>query len=438
MKVKILTLGCPKNEFDSSVLEKLFLKKQFTLVDDIDNADVVILNTCSFVKDAVEESKETAEEIKKHLKKNSLFVVTGCAVNYFKDEIKDVINGAHMYVDIENEEKLPELLRKEKSGLVIGKQKPGGGHPSGRVVESSQENRSFAYLKVAEGCSNFCSYCAIPLIRGTVKSVPQNLVLKEARRLLKSGVKELILIAQDVSSYGKDLADGKDLPGLVREISKLNKEKDFWIRLLYMNPDNIDSNLLNKLLSVDKVIPYLDIPIQTGSDRIRKKMGRKKEINKILEMIKETAKRYPGKVLRTSFLVGFPGETEEDILDTIDFMKELDPDYIAVFPYSKMKGTRAFSMRDSVSEREILERVNELTEVADGLMHMKALQKEGEVEEILIDRVDKKQSIGRYFGQSPQIDGEVYIFEKLTPGNFIKAKLVKSQGMDYKAKVINI
>lgn len=430
------TLGCAKNEFDSSLVKRKLIEKGYTQADSIEDADFVILNTCSFIEDAVKETFDTAADLLKRKNKKAKFIFAGCAVNYFKERIVEAL-PADLYLSTDSFLRLPELLKNDVLGFVPFKDREALYSDDYKIFA---DEKLWAYLKVAEGCSNHCSYCLIPKIRGPIKSVPIELIVKEALRLADAGKRELNLIAQDLSSYGLDLNDGSNLYKLVKTLSQELSSTDVWIRLLYINPDKVDFSLLLQIFSIDKVLPYLEVPIQSGSEAVLKRMNRKRAPNEILRGIDKLRSKFPELTVRTTFLAGFPGETEEDFMASYKFLLELKPDYAYVFPYSDMEGTKSFLMDGKLNQNEIMRRKNELSEAAYRIMEEKAAEKEGKIVEVLIEETANGAAKGRAYFQAPEIDG--FIRLKLSrrkiikPGARLKVKIIKSEGIDFEGEVI--
>lgn len=420
MKFFIHTLGCAKNEFDSSALARLLVENGFKQVSSVEEADVVLLNTCGFIESAIEETVEVAESINSSLKHGQRFVVMGCAVNYLKEKVKDLIK-ADMYVETGALKELPGLLAGVPEAYVSG---------SGLLpCRTAQEGRPSVFIKVAEGCSNRCSYCAIPLIRGEKSIYPAEAVLAEAIRLARSGSREFNLIAQDLASY----------PGLVELVSGLSSRladelDEFWIRLLYVNPENVTLDMLKSIFSFKGVVPYLEMPVQSGSHGILKKMNRRRHPDDILEMVEALRRQFHGLVVRTTFLVGFPGETDADFEQTIDFLHRLTPDYAAVFPYNRMPGTPAEKMSPQLPREVIMERARELQEEVDAIMLSNRLKRIGSTVRVLVES-EGNPSRGRSYGQAPEIDGEVLIENPVVKGMYYDIELLDIHEYDYTGRV---
>lgn len=427
----IFTLGCAKNEFDSYRLSRKLEKLGLKQVEAPEDAELVILNTCSFIEDAVYETVEVARSLKKRIKKGQKFIVAGCAVNYFGEKINRLIK-ADLYLSTACMQH-PEKILYGSGGEVCldGDEKV----ESPQDFETAQERKPSAYLKVAEGCSNRCSYCLIPEIRGPLKSIPVEIVAAEAERLVKSGVKELNLIAQDLSSYGTDLYGRPYLKELAGEILKRLESFDFWLRLMYVNPDKVDFEMLAEILEMDKVVPYLELPVQSGSKKVLEKMNRKRNPEFILENLKRLKKLFPELAVRTTFLVGFPGETEDDFEATVNMLNEMRPDYVYVFGYSDMEGSASFGFEGKLKAEEITARVNYLSELAYKIMEEKAVEKEGTKVRVLVERRCEDGLCGRAHFQAPEVDGEVFLEGKAASGFFVTARLKSSIGVDFRGEV---
>ncbi|MCX7831786.1 MAG: MiaB/RimO family radical SAM methylthiotransferase [Actinobacteria bacterium] len=429
----IVTLGCAKNEFDSSLLEKRFQEEGYVKADSIESADFVLLNTCAFIEDAVKETLTTAYEIKSMLKKGQKFIFGGCAVNYFREKIREAVY-ADYYLSTAALLNTTDILKNNDEGGLFLEWDENDFDCS--TYKTSQESRPYAYLKIAEGCSNNCSYCLIPRIRGSLKSITSDAIIEEALRLVQTGVKEINLISQDLASYGRDRNSDITIYDLVNKLSESLENEQIWIRLLYLNPDNIDFHRLFNLLSNEKVVPYLEMPVQSGSKRVLKLMNRKRAPEDILEGIGMLRERIKNLSLRTTFLVGFPGEEEKDFEETVDFLYKLRPDYAVVFGYSDMEGTAAFRAKDKLSRRIIIDRLNYLSEIVYKIMEEKAAEKEGSVVKMLVESSDGRTSTGRAYFQAPEVDGLISLEADLKPGTFAQVRLKTSSGVDFLGELV--
>lgn len=427
----IVTLGCAKNEFDSFLAKRRLERAGFRESASPDAAEFVVLNTCSFIEDAVKETFEVASGMINSLKQGQRFVFAGCAVNYFGNRVKEAVD-ADLYLSTGAFQMIDSYILKRGLFLERDFRIP----ETCSDFETAQEGRVYAYLKIAEGCSNRCSYCLIPLIRGKTRSIPEELLLKEAERLVSSGVKEINLIAQDLASYGKDLGRQKALYGLVKRISEAFKGKEVWIRLLYLNPDTVDFEMLQETYLLPNVVPYLEMPVQSGSPSVLARMGRRRSPEEILEGIEELKKKIKGLSVRTAFLVGFPGETEKEFEETVDFLNRLRPDFCHVFAYSDMEGTRSFCMGGKVEPARVYERSNHLSEICYRIMEEKASEREGTTVRVLVEESSSSGSVGRAFFQAPEIDGKIRLNSKLSKGQFADVLLEFSEGIDFRGKVV--
>jgi len=429
----IFTLGCAKNEFDSYRLSRKLAAFGFRQVDVPEGADLVILNTCTFIEDAVYETVEVAHSLKKRIKEGQKFIVAGCAVNYFREKINRLVE-ANLYLSTASMQNPEKIIKGSGGEICLGDKEK---IESPQDFETAQEKKPSAYLKVAEGCSNRCSYCLIPKIRGPLKSIPVEICVAEAERLVKSGVKELNLIAQDLSSYGVDLYGRPYLKELTDLIHKKLSNFDFWLRLMYLNPDKADFDMLGEILDMEKVVPYLELPVQSGSQKVLEKMNRKRKPEFILENLEKLKKTFPELVIRTTFLVGFPGETEDDFEATVCLMKEMRPDYVYVFGYSDMEGSASFGFEGKLKAEEIKERVNYLSELAYKMMEEKAIEKEGLEVRVLVENRCEGGVCGRAYFQAPEIDGEIFLDRKVALGSFVAVRLKSAIGLDFEGEVIN-
>ena len=359
----MISLGCPKNQVDAEIMLKKLVDAGYVLVQDADKADIVIVNTCGFIEDAKKESIDAILEMA-DLKEDGILkkiLVTGCLAQRYADEViseipeVDGVIGIGANADIvavcdaifENEEVYSSFPDKELLPL-----------DGGRILTTPEYT---AYLKIADGCSNCCSYCAIPSIRGAFRSRKMDDVLEEANALCEKGVKEIILVAQDTTRYGEDLYGELKLPELLNELNKIEKLQ--WIRLLYCYPERVTDELLNAIAENEKVCHYIDIPMQHADGEILKAMNRKGDKESLLALVEKIRARIPDVVLRTTFITGFPGETEEEFMETYEFIKKCRFSKLHVFPYSKREGTKAASMDGHLSNDIKKDRARRLIEI---------------------------------------------------------------------------
>ena len=389
-KIHLISLGCDKNLTDSEKILAISSRSGYTYTDDPETADVILVNTCAFILDAQEESVNTLLEMADRKKKGAELIVTGCLAERYKDEIRKEIPEVDRVIG--NTELLSYLEREHITDRVLTT----GGH--------------FAYLKIAEGCDKWCSYCIIPSLRGRYRSVPMEDLLEEAGKLASDGVKELILVAQETTLYGKDLYGEKKLPELLRKLSAI--EGIEWIRIMYMYPEEITDELICTVAELPKVCHYFDIPIQHSEDRILKAMGRRTTGTEIAERIQKIREMIPDCIIRTTIISGFPGETEDDHENLLDFIEEMDFDRLGCFCYSREEGTRAYEYSDQIPEEIKTLRRNEVMELQQELAFEKARSRIGSVMRTIVEgRLPDEEGnvyVGRTYMDAPDVDGYIY------------------------------
>ena len=391
----ILTLGCPKNEVDSEGIGSALLWKGLRPVDSPEDADVILINTCGFIEDAKKESIDEIFRIIGTRKETQKVIVFGCLTERYSDEIKkeipeiDAVFGVDSLRDIE--------------GYITGSSeacdKP-------FQAEGYRNNSSYGYLKIAEGCDRKCSFCTIPSIRGGFRSLNPDTVLRKAEGMIKGGVKEIILIAQDITSYGKDLG-GYGLPDLIGEIASI--PGDFWMRLLYLYPVSIDERLLRAISENTKVCRYLDIPFQHSDQRILGLMNRPGAGQTYRRLINEIRAAIPDITLRSSFIVGFPAESDEEFHNLLDFVRESGFDRLGAFIYSNEEGTGAYKLRGQVPPDIRQQRYHELMTLQSGISLGKNESMIGRTLKVVVDETGDSTAVCRYEGQAPEIDGVVLV-----------------------------
>ena len=413
MNLYLESLGCDKNRVDSEKLLSELLEKYegAKVTMDPADADIAIVNTCSFIGPAKEESIHTILELAEYKKTGKLqkLIVAGCLVERYKDEIRkelpeiDEIASVKDYVS-----RLDKQIKRVESG-----------------------ERYTRYIKIAEGCDKYCSYCIIPRLRGHYRSIPMEKVLEEARELRNEGAKELILVAQETTLYGTDLYGEKSLHKLLRALSEIDGLE--WIRILYCYPEEIELPLIEELRDNPKICHYLDLPIQHSSDRILKAMNRKTRRAELKEKIALLRREIPDICLRTTLITGFPGETEEDLEDVLSFIREERFDRLGVFPYSQEEGTRAATMENQVPESVKNKRLSRIMEVQQEIAFQKAEEQRGRVLKALIVGYDEEESrlILRSYMDNPDIDSFIYLKgEKRAVGEFIRVRIIDTEGYD--------
>ena len=413
MKLYLESLGCDKNRVDSEKLLSELLEKyegsEVTL--DPSEADIAIVNTCSFIGPAKEESINTILDLAEYKKSGRLkkLIVAGCLVERYKDEIRKELP------EIDEIASVKDYVRRLDSQM--------------KRVESGE--RYTRYLKIAEGCDKYCSYCIIPRLRGHFRSIPMDAVLEEARELVEDGAKELILVAQETTLYGTDLYGKKSLHLLLHALSEI--EGLVWIRVLYCYPEEIELPLMEELRDNPKVCHYLDLPIQHSSDRILKAMNRKTRREELKEKIALLRREIPDICLRTTLITGFPGETEEDFQDVLSFITEERFDRLGVFPYSQEEGTPAASMENQIPESVKNKRLSRIMELQQEIAFQKAEEQRGRILKALITGYDEEEGrvILRSYMDSPEIDSFIFVKgPERVSGDFVQVKVVDTEGYD--------
>ena len=413
MKLYLESLGCDKNRVDSEKLLSELLEKyegsEVTL--EPSEADIAIVNTCSFIGPAKEESINTILDLAEYKKSGRLkkLIVAGCLVERYKDEIRKELP------EIDEIASVKDYVRRLDSQM--------------KRVESGE--RYTRYLKIAEGCDKYCSYCIIPRLRGHFRSVPMDMVLEEARELVEDGAKELILVAQETTLYGTDLYGKKSLHLLLHALSEI--EGLVWIRVLYCYPEEIELPLIEELRDNPKVCHYLDLPIQHSSDRILKAMNRKTRREELKEKIALLRREIPDICLRTTLITGFPGETEEDFQDVLSFITEERFDRLGVFPYSQEEGTPAASMENQIPESVKNKRLSRIMELQQEIAFQKAEEQRGRILKALITGYDEEEGrvILRSYMDSPEIDSFIFVKgPERVSGEFVQVKVVDTEGYD--------
>jgi ribosomal protein S12 methylthiotransferase len=420
-RVAFVTLGCPKNEVDSDRMAAS-LSGRFDLVADIDDADMVVVNTCAFIREATEESIGVVLDVAGEWKAGAegrVLVVTGCMPSRYRDDLSDAMPEVDEFVPVSEEGELARVLCR-LAGIPEGPSAPA----PGRLAPGPS-----AYLQVADGCHRACTYCIIPSIRGPYVSRPALEIVAEARALVAGGARELILIGQDISSWGHDLPETPALADLVRELSDV--EGLAWLRLMYVQPDEITPDLLEAMTASPVVCRYLDMPLQHASREVLRRMGRRGNAPEYLRLIGAIRDLVPGVTLRTTLISGFPGETRDDSKKLLDFVRDARLDYVGVFPYSAEEGTPAAEMPDQVSNRTRIARAQRLRDTADAIGTERVAELVGRTLEVLVEGVDEDgRTFGRHRGQAPEIDGFVFLDRECVVGNIVSADMVDTLGYD--------
>lgn len=424
MKVGFLSLGCSKNLVDSENIMSMLKQAGHILVADPRHAEAIIINTCGFINPAKEESINTIFEMTRYASK---IIVVGCLAQRYEDELRQEIPEISAVVPIRDYDKLPHILHE----LLDAKDEPEKPYLKEERVVSG--NPWSAYIKISDGCSNHCTFCAIPLIRGEQNSRLVSEVREEAEYLASKGVREITLIAQDTTKYGLDNYGQLKLAELIRELDKL--ENIHWIRILYMYPDEIEDELLEAMKASDKVVPYFDIPIQHASNRMLKKMNRRGTKEDVRNLTRKIRAMFPEPVLRTTVMTGFPSETDEDFEELLDFIKEVRWDRLGGFTYSKEEGTPGYLMPQEVDEATAQERLDRLMAVQKEISKESNTKKVGKVIEVLVE--EKEALTNRYHGRSAadapdEVDGQVIFTsnQPIEPGTFVPVRITDATQYD--------
>ena len=437
MKVGFVSLGCSKNLIDTEMAIGLFKRNNFEIVNDVEKAEIIIVNTCGFIESAKQEAINTILEMAEHKENGTCkyLVVMGCLVQRYKKELQKALPEVDLFIEINDYtnywDKILELLdEKEKPDTINNL------CYMDRVISTGNKT---AYLKIAEGCSNRCTYCAIPYIRGPYVSRPMEEVLEEAKKLATAGIKELIVIAQDTTRYGEDLYGESKLSDLLNELCKIDGFE--WIRFLYAYPESITDELIQTVKNNPKICNYFDIPIQHISDSVLRRMNRRTTGKQIEELINKIKKQIPDVILRTSLIVGFPGETEEDFNKLYEFVNKGYFDKLGVFTYSKEDGTPAARLKEQIHPATKKKRYNLIMSVAKDISAEKLKSYIGKEYKVLVEDTtfDHKFCVGRSYMDIPDTDGMVIIKNCDTKlvGEFVNCKVTAVNNYDLIAKISN-
>ena len=431
--VNIVTLGCSKNRVDSERLAASLSHRYDIVHESEKKSDIVIINTCGFIGDAKEESIDTIleyAELRRAKKIKKLYVI-GCLSQRYRKDLQEEIHEVDGFYGVES----VQLIANDILSQELGVRSEELGYNHERILSTPSH---YAYLKISEGCNRRCAFCAIPLIRGEHVSVPMEDLLKEANLLAQKGVKELILIAQDLTYYGRDI-DGQY--HIVELVKKLLEIKEFeWIRLHYGYPQGFPDELLDLMNNEPRICNYIDLPLQHISTPILKNMRRGVDKEQTVNFVLNARKRVPGIAFRTTFIVGFPGETEEQFEELCDFVKEMKFERAGVFAYSPEEGTPAYEMEDDVPEEVKQERVDTIMAIQQNISLETNEKRVGTTEKVLVDRIEGDYYIGRTQYDSPEVDDEILISvdsAELNIGDFVNVKLVKADYFDLYGEVVN-
>ena len=442
MKIGVVSLGCPKNLVDSETMLGLIHDENYKITNDPSEAEIIIVNTCGFIESAKEESINTILQMAEYKKSGSCkyIIVTGCLSQRYAEELFSELPEADAIAGVEVYDEIGSIIKRVMNGerfIMLERSKPD-------VIYTTKETflprilttpSYTAYLKIAEGCDNCCSYCAIPKIRGPYRSKPMEQVLKEAKALADNGVKELIVVAQDTTRYGEDLPGGKLLlADLLKELNKIESLK--WIRVMYCYPNNFTDELIETFASLDKVCKYVDLPLQHASNRLLASMNRYDTREEVETLLAKLRKRIPEIVIRTTFIVGFPGETDADFEELKEFVEQQRFENAGVFAYSQEEGTVAGAMPNQIPDEIKQERYHELMALQAQISEEIHKDTEGQTLEVLVEGIEEDGSglhYGRSYREAPDIDGLVFIENPgdIKPGCFVKVNIL--QGFTYES-----
>ena len=435
MNVGFVHLGCSKNLVDTEMAIGLFKENGYKIVNNEEEADVLVINTCGFIGPAKEEAINTILEMAEYKKKRCKYlIVMGCLVERYKEELSKAIPEVDLWIKYSSYSTIWEQI---ETILKSEKENKNNLDFLDRVITTGN---NFAYLRIAEGCSNFCTYCAIPKIRGPFVSRKMEDVIEEAKKLANEGYEELIIIAQDTTKYGIDIYGESKLAELLKELCKIEKLK--WIRFLYAYPETITDELIEVVKNEDKICKYFDIPIQHISNSVLKRMNRKSNGETIRTLIKRLRKEIPGVVIRTTVMVGFPGETKEDFEELYDFVKEARFERLGAFSFSKEEGTPAEKLKAQIHPMTKKSRYNKIMSLQQKIASETQQEMVGKELEVLIETktFDGKYYVGRSYREVPDIDGLIYIemVDKALEGKFVKCKITKASGYDLIGEIIKL
>lgn len=426
MKVGFISLGCSKNLVVTEEIMGLFKKNGYEITGDVTEAEIILINTCGFIDSAKDEAISTILEMADYKKANCKYlIVTGCLVQRYKDELIEELPEVDLFVSIKEYDELWKMINK----LINNKQSVDYLNYKDRTITTGN---SMAYLKIAEGCSNFCTFCAIPYIQGKYVSRKYEDILDEANRLVKNGIREIVVIAQDTTKYGIDLYGYSRLAELLNDLAKIEGLE--WIRFLYSYPENIDDELIKVVKDNKKICNYFDIPIQHISDKILKKMNRKSDSKSIRNLLKKLRTEIPDVILRTTLIVGFPGETEDDFNELYEFVKESKFDKLGAFAYSKEDQTAASKMPDQIDEDVKNIRQDKIMKLQQQISAERLREKVGKTYNCLIENIteDGQYYIGRTYMDVPSEDGVVYVQyeDGVLIDDFIEVTIIDSTAYD--------
>ena len=433
MKILFISLGCDKNLVDTEVMLGMLASRGYEMTNDEQEADIIVINTCCFIHDAKEESIQNILEMAEYKKNGSAkaLIVTGCMAERYRQEILDEIPEVDEVLGTTAYDRILDAVDAALAGQHEVMTADLNALPLPETKRLVTTGGHFAYLKIAEGCDKHCTYCIIPKIRGNFRSVPMERLLKEAQDLAEQGVKELILVAQETTLYGKDLYGEKSLPKLLRELCKISGIR--WIRILYCYPEEITDELSQVMKEEPKICHYLDLPIQHANDTILKRMGRRTSKQELIDIVQKLRKEIPDICLRTTLITGFPGETQEQHEEVMEFIDTLEFDRLGAFTYSPEEDTPAATFEDQIDEEVKEDRQADIMELQQEIAFNKAEDMIGREVLVMIEGkvADENAYVGRTYRDAPNVDGLIFINTdvELISGDFAKVKVTGA--LDY-------
>ena len=440
MKVMFVSLGCDKNLVDTENMLGILNDRGFTFTDDEMEAEVIAVNTCCFIHDAKQESINTILEMAEHKKdgKCKILIVTGCLAHRYQDEITKEIPEVDAFIGTSSYDKIADVIEAVLDGRTYNSIEDTDRLPLVRSKRVVTTGGYYEYLKIAEGCDKHCTYCIIPKIRGNYRSYPMDYLVEQAEALVANGAKELILVAQETTVYGTDIYGKKALPELLHKLGQIEDLK--WIRILYCYPEEITDELIQVIKEEDKICNYLDLPIQHASDGILKRMGRRTSKEQLVEIIGKLRKEIPDIAIRTTLITGFPGETQEQHEELMEFVDEMEFDRLGVFTYSPEEDTPAAVMPDQIPEDVKEDRQAELMELQQEIAFDLAEEMIGREVLVMIEGkvADENAYVGRTYKDAPNVDGLIFVEseEELMSGDFARVRITGALEYDLMGEII--
>ncbi len=443
MNIGLVTLGCTKNQVDSEMILGVFKSQGFNIVNQVEEADIIVVNTCGFIQSAKEEAIETILEMAdyKEFGRCKALIVTGCLAKRYKAQILESMPEVDLCVGVDEYDKLPQILSEffNQRKILDHCKFTHNLDFNNRIISSTYP---LAYIRISDGCDNRCSYCAIPLIRGGFKSRKMEDILEEVEKLAKAGIQEFCIISQDTSKYGLDIYGELKLAELLKKMSKIDGVK--WIRILYMYLFETTDELIEEIAKNDKVCKYFDIPIQHLNDKLLKDMNRHDNKKLIFERIEKIRKMVPDAILRTTCIVGFPGETQEQFDELIDGIKQLQFDRLGAFTYSQEEDTKSAEFNNQIDEDVKEERLKRLFDVQKEISFRKNKERIGKEYEVIVEDIseDEEYFSCRSMLEAPDVDGRIYIkiddesANKVIVGEYAKVKIIDCDNYDLYAKIV--